>query len=115
MTGLSSPATAATQEIPDALLTERLAHRVLGWVVASDRYLTGGRSWQPKWRFCPTRKIEDAVRLLQAAAPRRYTVNFRDGQFRVQIQLKRGLGRATGDSLPRVIVLAIARALRLEA
>jgi hypothetical protein len=99
----------------DPAHTDWLARQVLHWRVGPDRFLIGARSWIPKWRFCPTRKIEDAVRLLHAADPRCYTVKFRNGLFRVQVELKHGVGRASGDSLPRTIVLAIERALPQEA
>ena len=96
-------------------LTSVLARRVMRWGVAPERFLVGKRRWIPRWRFQPTERLEDAFRLLEEAAPRRYTMG-RDGQgpFRVEVQIGEETGRAHDLSKPRAITLAVARALKLR-
>jgi len=48
-------------------LTALLAQRVMRWTVAPGRFLMENRRWKPAWRFQPTKKLEDAFRLLDAA------------------------------------------------
>ncbi len=96
-------------------LTTLLARHVMGWVVVPERFLVGKRRWIPRWRFQPTERLEDAFRLLEAAAPRWYSMG-RDGQgpFRVQVQIGQETGNAQDLSKPRAITLAVARALKLR-
>jgi len=96
-------------------LTSLLARRVMRWGIAPERFLVGKRRWIPRWRFQPTEKLEDAFRLLEEAAPRRYSMG-RDGQgpFRVQVQIGQETGHAQDLSKPRAITLAVARALKLQ-
>jgi hypothetical protein len=101
-------------ELGDVLLVERLAQQVLHWGVAPDRFLLGNRSWKVRWRFDPLNKIEDACVLLDAAAPTRYSISLNGGCFQVEVEIKDSIGRASGASRPRTIVLALARSLRLQ-
>jgi hypothetical protein len=96
-------------------LTTLLAQHVMGWGVAPERFLVGKRRWIPRWRFQPAERLEDAFRLLEEAAPRRYSMG-RDGQgpFRVQVQIGQETGRAQDVSKPRAITLAVARAIKLQ-
>jgi hypothetical protein len=96
-------------------LTCVLAQRVMRWGVAPERFLVGKRRWIPRWRFQPTERLEDAFRLLEEAAPRRYTMG-RDGQgiFWAQAQIGQETGRAQDLSKPRAITLAVARALKIQ-
>jgi len=55
-------------------LTTMLAQRVMGWRDAPGRFMTGGRDWKPPWRFQPTKRLEDAFRLLDAADPAEYSI-----------------------------------------
>ena len=98
----------------DTVLTERLAEQVLHWVVATDRFLTGNRTWLKKWKFNPCQRIADAFRLLDAAAPTRYTISLSRGRFEVEVEIQGRVGRASGDSKARSIALAVSRSLGLE-
>jgi hypothetical protein len=96
-------------------LTAQLAERVMGWNVAPDRFLTGNRSWIPRWRFQPLERLEDAFRLLEKAQPEHYSMGLdRNGRFSVEVRLGGKLGLASDEVKPRAITLAIARALGLE-
>jgi hypothetical protein len=97
------------------MLTSLLAQRVLGWTVAPDRFLMGDRRWMPRWRFQPEKRLEDAGRLLSAAAPQEYTVSTTEhGAFWVKVRIAGRTGEACDSCQPRAITLAVARALRLE-
>lgn len=96
-------------------LTAHLAERVMGWNVAPDRFLTGNRSWIPRWRFQPLERLEDAFRLLEKAQPEHYSMGLDgSGRFSVEVRLGGKLGLARDEVKPRAITLAIARALGLE-
>jgi hypothetical protein len=96
-------------------LAALLAKRVMGWGVGPDRFLIGNRGWMPRWRFQPTEKLADALRLLEKAAPEEYNMRGdSEGNVRVHIRIGDGTGEADETSKPRAITLAVARALRLE-
>jgi hypothetical protein len=93
-------------------LTAILAERVMGWKVAPDRFLTGNRTWMPRWRFDPTRNFDDAFRLLDEVRPESYTMGSDGtGGFRVRVQIAGTAGEACDASRPLAISLALARAL----
>jgi hypothetical protein len=96
-------------------LTTLLARRVMRWGVAPDRFLTGKRRWMPRWRFAPTKRLEDAFRLLEAAGTQKYTMG-REGRglFWARVQIGHTTGRARDLSKPRAITLAVARALQIH-
>ncbi len=95
-------------------LTIILAQRVMGWRVGPDRFMTGNRGWMTRWRFQPTEKLVDALRLLEEAAPEEYSMSIDgNGNFKVRIQVAGATGEAHGRSQPRSITYAIARALGL--
>lgn len=97
-------------------LTTQLAQRVMGWEAAPDRFLLGERRWLPRWRFQPTEKLEDAFRLLDAAAPQNYKMGREAvGLFWVRVRIAGKTGEAQSQSKPQAITLAIARALRIPA
>ena len=98
----------------DAAVVDRLAHQVLHWVVAPDRFLTGNRSWIPKWKFNPLERLEDAFRLLDESAPNRYAISLGGGRFEVEVEINSNIGKASGEIKPRTITLALARSLGLE-
>ena len=96
-------------------LTAILAERVMDWSVRPDRFLTGKRGWIPRWKFRPAERLTDALRLLEAAKPRQYTLHCgEDGLFTVWVQLGRAKGEARDLSKPRAICYAIARAAGIE-
>jgi hypothetical protein len=96
-------------------LTVQLAQTVMHWRVVPDRFIKSGRSWIPKWRFSPFTRIEDAFLLLDHAGGT-YTLSLdRKGVFATQIRIGGRVGKASGDSKPQTITLAIAKALGLEA
>lgn len=99
----------------DNMLIDRLAQQVLHWGVGPDRFLTGNRSWIPRWKFNPSERLEDAFRLLDHARPTRYALSQTGGVFAVEVECDAKGGKATDDFKPRAITLALARSLGLEA
>jgi hypothetical protein len=97
------------------MLTSLLAQRVLGWTVAPDRFLMGGRRWLPRWRFKPVEDLTDAFQLLDGAAPDEYSMTGGNrGGFRVRVRIGDATGESCGASKPLAITIAIARALGIE-
>jgi hypothetical protein len=96
-------------------LTALLAKRVMGWGVGPDRFLTGNRGWMSRWRFQPTEKLADALRLLEKAAPEEYNMGGdSEGNVWVHIRIGDTTAEACGASKPHAITCAIARALGIE-
>jgi hypothetical protein len=96
-------------------LTGLLAERIMGWSVRPDRFLVGDRSWMPRWRFQPTKKLADALRLLEAAAPEEYYLRgCGDGNIQVRVLIRGATGEACSASKTRAITWAIARAVGIE-
>ena len=97
------------------MLTALLAEQVMGWRVGTGRYLLGQRRWLARWRFQPTRRAEDAFRLLEQAAPQEFTMGTADnGDFWVKVRVAGTTGEARAASKPRAITFAIARAIGIE-
>lgn len=87
----------------------------MGWSIGPDRFMMGNRCWMSRWRFQPTEKLEDALRLLQEAAPQEYSICCDDkGNVRVQVRIAGTLGDARGTCTSLAITQAIARALGIE-
>jgi len=96
-------------------LTMLLAERVMGWGVGPDRFTLGNRRWIAHWRFRPAERIEDAFRLLEAAAPEQYTLlGIGDGTLCVRVRIAGAVGEAQDACKPRAITLAVARALGIQ-
>ena len=92
-----------------------LAKRVMGWGVGPDRFLIGNRGWMPRWRFQPTEKLADALRLLEKAAPEEYDMRGdSEGSVRVHVRIGDAMGEACSASKPCAITWAIARAIGIE-
>jgi hypothetical protein len=49
------------------VLTGLLGERVMGWIAAPDRFMLGGRTWIPRWKFPPYENLADAFQLLDTA------------------------------------------------
>lgn len=95
-------------------LTALLAKRVMGWRVGPDRFLMGGRQWQPRHRFQPTERMADAYRLLEKAAAQEYRLEaVQGGRFRAVVRIGGVSGESTESSQARALTFAIARALGL--
>jgi hypothetical protein len=93
-------------------LTSLLARKVMGWSVGPDRYLTGHRGWIAKWRFQPTQKLEDALRLMDGAAVTNYTIGKdHEGEFWARVEIGGLTGEAKASSRPAAITLAVAQAV----
>jgi hypothetical protein len=96
-------------------LTSVLAEKVMGWTAEPNRFIKNGRSWMPRWRFAPLTNLVDAIRLLDAAEPQKYTMRGGSGgAFLVHVQIGAETGEAEGQSRACVITCAIARALGIE-
>lgn len=103
------------ESIPVGSLTAALAQRVMGWDVAPDRFLMQHRRWTPAWRFQPTKRLEDAFRVLDAANPEEYSISSRrGGAFTVRVQIGGIAGEASDTCEARAIANAVARAIGLE-
>jgi hypothetical protein len=99
----------------DENLAAVLAQRVMGWRVGPDRFLKSDRGWLPRWRFQPTEKLADALRLLEEAAPEEYLVRGDgEGKVRVHVRIGGAAGQACHASKPRAITYALARALGIQ-
>jgi hypothetical protein len=97
----------------DDRLTETLAAQVLGWKATPDRFIKGGRSWIPRWRFSPLTELADAFQVLDHAADH-YILTGNSSTFEAEVQIGACRGKAVGEHKARTITLAVARALRLE-
>ena len=96
-------------------LAALLAKRVMGWGVGPDRFLTGNRGWISRWRFQPTERLADALRLLEKAAPGEYDMRGDgEGNVRVHVRIGDATGEACGPSKARAITYAIARAFGIQ-
>lgn len=95
-------------------LTAILAERVMGWRVGPDRFLMGNRRWMPRWRYRPLDRLPDAIRLLEAAEPERYTITDTNGLVSVRVQIAGITGEARDRCKPRAVALAIAKALQIQ-
>jgi len=96
-------------------LTAILAERIMGWTVSPERFMMGRRSWLPRWRFQPATRLQDALRLLECAAPQMYTIGTTEnGGCWATVRIAGALGEAREPSQARAITLAIARAIGLE-
>jgi hypothetical protein len=96
-------------------LAALLAKRVMGWDVGPDRFLMANRSWMPRWRFQPTEKLVDALRLLDVAAPEDYDIRGdNEGHTVVSVRIAGTEGEAKEMSKPRAITYAVARALGIK-
>ncbi|MCC7155154.1 MAG: hypothetical protein IT161_11310 [Bryobacterales bacterium] len=98
----------------DAQLTDELASRVMGWKVASGRFVKPSRSWIPKWRFAPLERLEDAFLLLDTARAAYTLSRSAAGVFTVSVRLSQGRGEASGEPKPRMITIALAKAAGIE-
>ena len=99
----------------DERLTEQLARQVMGWKVGPDRFVLGGRKWQPRWYFQPIEHLQDAFRLLEQAQPEGYTMGAdENGGFWARVRIAGVVGEARESSQARALTFAIARAIGVE-
>lgn len=98
----------------DVQLIDELASRVMGWKVASGRFVKPSRSWIPKWRFAPLERLEDAFQLLGTARATYTLSKNSDGVFNAFVGVAQQLGNASGEPKARTITLALARAAGIE-
>jgi hypothetical protein len=96
-------------------ITAALAERVMGWRVSPDRFLMGERGWKPRWKFQPSSRLSDAVRLLETAEPDEYAITAaRGGDCLVSVRIGGRTGTASDHSAAIAITNAIARALEID-
>ncbi len=99
----------------DGQLTAKLAIEVLGWKMAPGRFVKPGRSWTPSWRFAPLENVAQAFDLLDAAQAA-YTISGNSaGRFTAEVHIGQQVGKASGPKKARVICLAVARAIAIDA
>lgn len=95
--------------VPSGDLTAILAERVLGWKATPDRFILSERRWTPRWRFQPTKNLEDAFRLLRAAKSLEFSIGSGEkGIYRVHLRTTSKSVEVTGSCLPLVICMAVA-------
>ena len=116
MTGRTGIGKSKPKDVTTEDLTAILAARVMRWDVAPDRFLMDGRRWLPRWRFQPTKSIQDAFRLLEAANPEEYIMRGRGvDEFWVRVRLHSGgVGEASDKSKACAIASAVARAIGVD-
>jgi hypothetical protein len=86
----------------DRSVTALLAKRVMGWRTAPGRFLMKNRQWLRDHRFQPTKRIEDAYRVLEKAAPKRYTIGGDEtGVSFAEVQIGEVIGEARDTSNAR--------------
>ena len=96
-------------------LTAVLAEKVMGWSTGPDRFMMGDRRWMPRWRFQPTEKLADALRLLERVIPQEYAMGAAEnGGFWARVRVAGTTGEARESSQARAMTFAIARAIGLE-
>jgi hypothetical protein len=75
----------------------------------------GGRQRLLRWRFQPTENIDDALRLLETAAPNIYTMGSEQGcEFWPRVEIAGIVGEAHRASKSKAITFAIARAIWID-
>ena len=99
----------------DSQLTAKLAIEVLGWKTAPGRFVKPGRSWTPCWRFAPLENVAQAFDLLEGAAATYKLSGDNDGCFTAEVRIRGQIGKASGPQKARVICLAVARAIGVDA
>jgi hypothetical protein len=96
----------------DNNLTSELAMRIMSWRTSPGRFLKPNKGWTPTWKFQPLTRLKDALELLEKATPQHYSIEGDEKTgFRVKVSVAGVTGEARGQSQPRVIVCAIARAI----
>jgi hypothetical protein len=99
----------------DQWLTVVLAEKLMGWMAAPGRFLTGQRGWIPTWRFQPEKNLNDVFRLLDRAEHDAYEMGSKKGdRFWVRVEIAGRVGEAHHASKPRAITHAIARAIGID-
>jgi hypothetical protein len=94
--------------------TQVLAKRVLGWSVAPDRFMIGGRRWLPSWGFQPATRLEDALRVLKGVALEEFVMGGAEsGGLWANVRVA-DTREASDLYKPRVITVAIARRLGIK-
>ena len=97
----------------DQLLVDELARLVLGWRSGPDRYLKPQRGWVPRSKFHPLTDVRDAFRILDHLT-NSYSLTALPGEgFTVEVRSKGRIGRGSGESAARAIVLALAELCEL--
>jgi hypothetical protein len=101
-----------TTPISDRTLTAQLAQVVMGWRIGPGRFLKSDRSWTPRWKFQPLKRLEHALELLDKTVPQHFGMEGDEKTgFRVKVRIAGVIGEAHGQSKPRTIAYAIARAV----
>jgi len=94
-------------------LADELVAKILGWKSSADRYVKPNRSWIPKWRFSPLKRIGDAFDLLEATKASYRLDCSPENVLRVEVEVGGQVGQAHGQLAARTITLALARAVGL--
>jgi hypothetical protein len=96
-------------------LVSLLAERVMGWGAAPNRFLVGNRCWMPRWRFQPTKNLENATALLEAADPAECSIaRHGRGDWSATVRIGGNTAKARAASPEMAITLAVAQAFGLD-
>jgi hypothetical protein len=99
----------------DQRLADELVARTLGWRPAPDRYVKPVRGWTPRSKFRPLEDVRDALRMVEAVSRDYSLVASPNTPFTALVRLAGRTGKAAGEPKARVICLALAQALGIEA
>ena len=92
-----------------------LAEEVLDWRTTPERFLLGGRRWKPRWKFRPTKNVNDAAVLVEALSPQSYVVETdSSGVHFVKILIGNRAVHGKDKSKPLAICRAVAAAVGIE-
>jgi hypothetical protein len=97
----------------DQQLTDELA-RALGWKPTPDRFVKSGRSWIPRWRFQPLKRLEDAFAVLEYLRCEYVIERSEKAGFTVQVRIGVRIGTADGEAKARAISVAVGQALQID-
>ena len=104
----------SARQITAEQLTAILARRVLGWGVAPDRFLKGGRRWSPRWHFQPLERMEHALQLLEKANARYTVENASDGRATARVTVGDRIGTSSADSAAAALTIGLAKAIGID-
>jgi len=99
----------------DRLLVDEFARLVLGWRSAPDRYVKPQRGWIPRSKFHPLTDVRDAFRILDHLTDDYSLASVPGRGFTIEVRSKGRIGRASGESAARAIMLALAQLFGLDA
>jgi hypothetical protein len=92
-----------------------LAEHIFYWRVSPNRFLTGNRCWLPRWKFQPTTKLNDALRVLEGLEPQEFSISAdrKDG-YCAKVTIADRVIYGRDKSKPMAICRAVAAVLGID-